>query len=149
MSSKCNRRKRGRSGFTVVEAVLVVVVVAILMMIAVPNFFASSKRSSLARVKSDFRTLATAIEAYTVDYDQPPIGPVNYAGDTAPGVYRRVTNSTEVFTPLTTPVAYLAYVSGFTDPLRGSGKGKRPGSVSHGFLFINFMTGVNAIESNL
>ncbi len=53
--------------FTLIELLIVVAIIAILAAIAVPNFLEAQVRSKIARVKSDHRTLVTAIESYRVD----------------------------------------------------------------------------------
>ena len=61
-------------GFTLIELLIVVAIIAILAAIAVPNFLEAQTRSKVSRVKADMRTLATALEAYTVDFNRAPIG---------------------------------------------------------------------------
>jgi prepilin-type N-terminal cleavage/methylation domain-containing protein len=56
-----------RTGFTLIELLIVVAIIAILAAIAVPNFLEAQTRSKVSRVKTDMRSLATAIEAYAVD----------------------------------------------------------------------------------
>ena len=58
-------------GFTLIELLIVVAIIAILAAIAVPNFLEAQTRSKVARCKADMRTVATAIEAYTLDYNRP------------------------------------------------------------------------------
>jgi prepilin-type N-terminal cleavage/methylation domain-containing protein len=61
-----------KKGFTLIELLIVVAIIAILAAIAVPNFLEAQTRAKVARVKTDMRTFATAIEAYTVDNSKPP-----------------------------------------------------------------------------
>jgi prepilin-type N-terminal cleavage/methylation domain-containing protein len=68
MSSNCNLKAPGNPrGFTLIELLIVVAIIAILAAIAVPNFLEAQVRAKTARVRSDMRTMATAIEAYRVD----------------------------------------------------------------------------------
>jgi len=60
------------SGFTLIELLIVVAVISILAAIAVPNFLEAQARAKVARVRSDMRTLHTAIEIYRVDFGEYP-----------------------------------------------------------------------------
>jgi prepilin-type N-terminal cleavage/methylation domain-containing protein len=62
------RSQQGR-GFTLIELLIVVAIIAILAAIAVPNFLEAQMRAKVSRVRSDFRTLAIALEAYYVDWN--------------------------------------------------------------------------------
>lgn len=111
-------------GFTLIELLIVVAIIAILAAIAVPNFLEAQTRSKVARVRSDQRSLATAIETYYVDNNEYPAMTLT-ANQTADlSFYRtpptgnvgrtfRVRNTTNLLT-LTTPIAYLT--SNFPDP---------------------------------
>lgn len=61
-----------RKAFTLIELLIVVAIIAILAAIAVPNFLEAQTRSKVSRARADLRTLATGIEAYTVDNNRPP-----------------------------------------------------------------------------
>ncbi len=84
-------------GFTLIELLIVVAIIAILALIAVPNFMVAQTRSKVSRVYADLSTLATALEAYAVDYNAyPPVD--NHL--TKPFAERLV--------PVTTPIAYIS-----------------------------------------
>jgi prepilin-type N-terminal cleavage/methylation domain-containing protein len=61
------------SAFTLIELLIVVAIIAILAAIAVPNFLDAQVRSRVARVQSDMRMVATAIEAYRIDNNTYPV----------------------------------------------------------------------------
>lgn len=78
-----------RLAFTLIELLIVVAIIAILAAIAVPNFLEAQIRAKVSRVKTEMRTMATAVEAYRIDND----------------------SYVETFTPpnvLTTPIAYIS-----------------------------------------
>lgn len=92
--------KSTRKAFTLIELLIVVAIIAILAAIAVPNFLEAQTRAKVSRVYSDFRTLATALEAYAVDNkDYPSAG--NGGFIEPPDARLR---------PLTTPIAYITKV---------------------------------------
>ncbi len=90
-----------RQGFTLIELLIVVAIIAILAAIAVPNFLEAQTRSKVSRVKSDLRSLATAQEAYRIDWNSYTF---KDTGDNAAGYY------VEGFADLTSPIAYIGSV---------------------------------------
>lgn len=60
-------------GFTLIELLIVVAIIAILAAIAVPNFLEAQVRAKASRVKSDLRTIITALESYAVDNNKYPV----------------------------------------------------------------------------
>ncbi|CAN5304593.1 hypothetical protein BH09SUM1_BH09SUM1_11180 [soil metagenome] len=85
-----------RRAFTLIELLIVVSIIAILAALAIPNLLEAQTRAKVARVKAEFRTIATALATYQVDYNCYPIAPL-----VPPSVRLR---------PLTTPVAYITSV---------------------------------------
>lgn len=83
-----------RDAFTLIELLIVVAIVAILVAIALPNFLDAQVRSKVSRAKTDMRSLATALEAYRVDWEDYPPPALNGHG----ARLRR----------LSTPVAYIS-----------------------------------------
>lgn len=98
-----------RNAFTLIELLIVVAIIAILAAIAVPNFLEAQVRAKVSRVKSDIRTVATAVESYRVDNNRYP--PTPFVGPGA-DVLRVVP------TRLSTPVAYVSSAN-FLDPFIG------------------------------
>lgn len=119
-----------KQAFTLIELLIVVAIIAILAAIAVPNFLEAQTRSKVARVKADFRSIATAVETYRVDTNDYPEGtdnPANYPqqiatffGAKASGYYAFRTRSAgglqvgRDFANITTPIAYITTIP--TDP---------------------------------
>ncbi len=104
-----------KHGFTLIELLIVVAIIAILAAIAVPNFLEAQVRAKVSRSKSDMRTLATAIESYTVDYNKALPSPLqlNFAACVNPPYSSRpggAASSYSCLALLTTPVAYTTSV---------------------------------------
>jgi prepilin-type N-terminal cleavage/methylation domain-containing protein len=56
-----------RSGFTLVEIMIVVAIIALLAAIAVPGFLRARKRSQAAKVLNDLRLIDAAVDQYAVE----------------------------------------------------------------------------------
>jgi prepilin-type N-terminal cleavage/methylation domain-containing protein len=106
------RERFGNKGFTLIELLIVVAIIAILALIAVPNFLEAQTRARVARVKSDMRSLATALESYRVDYNGVPQYD-SWEGVNA-GVDRLTMRVGYFWRMLTTPISYIT--SPFRDP---------------------------------
>jgi type II secretion system protein G len=105
-----NRTENAIRGFTLIELLIVVAIIAILAAIAVPNFLEAQARSRVSRVKSDMRSLATAIESYRVDHADYPV-PADENGITIPPAIATL-EGFETFLPvqLTTPISYINHL---------------------------------------
>ena len=95
-----------RKGFTLIELLIVVAIIAILALIAVPNFLEAQTRAKVARVRTDFRTILVAMQAYRVDWNDYPDDDPRLGGSGGTSWY----NDIIPLTYLTTPVAYITTV---------------------------------------
>ncbi|MBN1475675.1 prepilin-type N-terminal cleavage/methylation domain-containing protein [Candidatus Sumerlaeota bacterium] len=104
-------RPRFHRAFTLIELLIVVAIIAILAAIAVPNFLEAQTRAKVARVRSDMRSLATALESYRVDANAyPDAVDINTFVTTnlVPGY--AATPRINRMVILTTPVAYMTSI---------------------------------------
>src|SRR2546421_2340143 len=63
---KMNLKSR-RTGFTLVEIMIVVAIIALLAAIAVPGFLRARKRSQASRIINDLRLIDSAIDQYAIE----------------------------------------------------------------------------------
>ena len=125
-----NRSRRGRRAFTLIELLVVIAIIAILAAIAVPNFLEAQVRAKVARVKSDFRTVATGLESYVIDNNHfPPMRPE--------GLMIEPLWFEKYLYQLTTPVAYLSSVS-LEDPFVGQVNIASMQFVRPFYMYINY-----------
>ncbi len=115
---------RRMKGFTLIELLIVVAIIAILAAIAVPNFLEAQTRAKVSRALSDMRSIATAVEAYTVDSTKAPAA-VQFSGNSLRILFGGIPAGS-----ITTPIAYMTSIP--SDPF-GS--------------FINFSTNARAGEA--
>ena len=59
--------KSRRTGFTLVEIMIVVAIIALLAAIAVPGFLRARKRSQASRIINDLRLIDSAIDQYAIE----------------------------------------------------------------------------------
>lgn len=117
-----------KKGFTLIELLIVVAIIAILAAIAVPNFLEAQVRSKVSRVKSDQRSLATALESYYIDNNAYPATDSSVSGHSGINqglnnttglllnmpTFRRKNNAGDQLSTLSTPIAYITTI--FADP---------------------------------
>ncbi len=64
--------RAARSGFTLLEMLVVMTLILILATIAVPNYMTAIRRAKEAVLRDDLYTMRHLIDEYTVDKQQPP-----------------------------------------------------------------------------
>jgi prepilin-type N-terminal cleavage/methylation domain-containing protein len=72
-----NNPNQKRTGFTLVEIMIVVAIVALLASIAVPAFMRARKRSQATQVINDLRMIASAVDQYAVEFSKMAGTPVD------------------------------------------------------------------------
>ena len=95
------------TGFTLIELLIVVAIIGILAAIAVPNFLNAQTRAKVSKVQADFRTLATAIESYRLEYGNYMPYP-EWGQHTGPAYLGA----------LSTPIAFITSADSIHDPFR-------------------------------
>jgi len=72
-SEKRGMKMRARSGFTLVEILIVVVILGILAAIVIPQFTEASTEAKLSSLCTDLQTMRSQIELYKIQHnDDPP-----------------------------------------------------------------------------
>jgi prepilin-type N-terminal cleavage/methylation domain-containing protein len=71
--------KSRRTGFTLVEIMIVVAIIALLAAIAVPGFLRARKRSQASRIINDLRLIDSAVDQYAIETAKTTGAPVNTA----------------------------------------------------------------------
>lgn len=132
-------------GFTLIELLIVVAIIAILAAIAVPNFLEAQTRSKVSRVRSDHRSLATAIETYYIDNNSYPAA-THITAESMDGALVTATNIGSTFRArennrqmlsITTPISYIT--SNFPDPFADTrGIGFKYWTDSRGWILGSF-----------
>lgn len=64
-----NMKKYSKTGFTLVEILIVVALIGIILAIAAPNFRKAQTNSRTAKAKGELRALQTAVENYYIHHD--------------------------------------------------------------------------------
>lgn len=90
-----------RSGFTLLELLIVLTTLGMLMGIAIPSLRSSIKKANITAVIANMRTLNLALQQYAVDYSQwPPHLDVNTFEPLVSGLYLREEQVKAICKPL-------------------------------------------------
>ncbi|MCB9864603.1 MAG: prepilin-type N-terminal cleavage/methylation domain-containing protein, partial [Phycisphaerales bacterium] len=89
-------RNTRRSGFTLVELLIVVMVLGILAAVVIPQFSDASEDAKIAALATDLQTVRMAIGRYTVEHDgrTPNLDPDGLERNTSVGFVNRLTQRT-------------------------------------------------------
>lgn len=71
---------KSRSGFTIVELLIVIVVIAILAAIGIVAYTGIQNRANDSAVQADLRGIANQLELYNAEWDAYPIGDAELSG---------------------------------------------------------------------
>lgn len=114
---------RRQKGFTLIELLIVVAIIGIIAAIAIPNLLNAINRGKQKRTMGDIRTIATAVEAYSTDFNFYP------KVDNGRAINQLTTYLTPTFVrrlPGTDgwkePIQWLGVVAGDTYTLYSTGK---------------------------
>src|SRR5438552_17623482 len=80
--------RRGQSGFTLIDLLIVVAILAILAAVLIPNFLRARASSYLATCQLDLRNIAAALELYYGENQTYPLA-ANWQNDLVAGGFTR------------------------------------------------------------
>ena len=102
---------RSGKGFTLIELMVVIAIILILALIAVPAYRNMQIRAKKSRAQEDMRNIATALEAYYVDWNTYPssLTPLTGSADSTTSSNTGTSATGEVG-----PITYMAQLP--TDP---------------------------------
>jgi general secretion pathway protein G len=69
---------KAKSGFTLVEILIVVVILGILAAIVIPQYSEASSEAKLTNLKTDLQTMRSQIELYKVQHNEAPPSFANF-----------------------------------------------------------------------
>ena len=64
--------RKPKSGFTLIELIIVMTIIGLLTAIAIPSYLNSVRKAREAVLREDLHTMRNAIDSYTVDKEQAP-----------------------------------------------------------------------------
>jgi prepilin-type N-terminal cleavage/methylation domain-containing protein len=112
---------RKKSGFTLIELMIVIAIIAILAAILIPNFIRARGQSQLAACESNEKNIATSLQMYATDWNGnfPSVSPPNLTPNymqTIPTCPSNGAAYNYTWTSSTPVTDFALYQGGGTDP---------------------------------
>ncbi|HEX9047039.1 MAG TPA: type II secretion system protein [Verrucomicrobiae bacterium] len=85
--------KRMRTGFTLVEIMIVVAIIGLLAAIAIPNFVSARARAQANGCINNLRQIDAAANQFSLEQHKKTGDPVNFPGDLTPYIKLNAANS--------------------------------------------------------
>ncbi len=115
-----HKLRSGKSGFTLIELMIVIAIIAILAAILVPNFIRARAQGQLTACKSNLKNIGTALEMYSTDWSGRYILNGAFQANLTPNYLKTIPTCpsagsdtyTNVYTSASIPDAYTIWCSG-------------------------------------
>ncbi len=151
--SEKGQKMKAKSGFTLVEILIVVVILGILAAVVIPQFTEASTEAKLSSLCTDLQTVRSQIELYKVQHNDNKPGVPNGLHTASITFEAALTTQTDIYGETWVAGAGTAYgpymqkipTNQFTDKITVNTAGGALGDDSHGW---EFNTGTGAFHAD-